>query len=444
MKNPFRNIYLTNRLFYALGIIAALFAVSFSFTFLFPLAQVGLLILIAIVIVDIIMLFSSSTKLFCERKVADIFSLSDENSVHLLLTSKSRLPLTVQVIDELPYQFQKRDFSFILKLNPGDEKDIEYKLTPVKRGEYIFRNINLYANTLLGLIQRRFIIKAESFVAIYPSIIQMKKYELKTLSRIAFFSGVKKMRRIGHSYEFDQIKKYVRGDDIRSINWKATGRAGDIMVNHYEDEKSQQVFCIIDKSRTMKMPFNGLSLLDYSINSALVLSTIAIKKEDKAGLITFSDKIGTTIHAEKHISHLQKILQALYNEKERYLEANYELLYLHVRNFIRVRSLIFLYTNFESLFAIQRAVNILRKINKMHLLVVIFFENEEIINFSRQEAANIEEVYLTTIAHKFAVEKNVIRQELNKYGIQTIITTPQELSINTINKYLELKARGMI
>jgi uncharacterized protein (DUF58 family) len=194
----------------------------------------------------------------------------------------------------------------------------------------------------------------------------------------------------------------------------------------------------------MKMPFDGLSLVDYAINSTLTILNIALKKEDKSGLITFSDTIGTTIRAEKHSGQLRNILEGLYNEKERFTEANYELLYMHVRNYIKVRSLIFLYTNFESFYAIQRAVSILRKINKLHLLVVVFFENAEILDYSKSNAQNLEEIYLTTIAQKFVVEKKLIKQELNKYGIQTIITTPQELSMNTINKYLELKARGMI
>ena len=141
---------------------------------------------------------------------------------------------------------------------------------------------------------------------------------------------------------------------------------------------------------------------------------------------------------------MRKILEALYNEKERFNEANYELLYLHIRNFIRVRSLIFLYTNFESVFAIERVVTILRKLNKLHLLVVIFFENSEITTYAKEDAHNLEDIYLTTIAQKFAVEKSLIRKELTKYGIQTIISTPEDLSINTINKYLELKSRGLI
>ncbi|MFZ1633582.1 MAG: DUF58 domain-containing protein, partial [Chitinophagales bacterium] len=362
----------------------------------------------------------------------------------IIISSKAPISLSLKIIDELPYQLQKRDFELNMEINPGKTLQIDYTVRPVMRGAYTFNNINVYATSKMGILSRRFVFPLTAVVPVYPSLIQMKEFELKTLSRISFFEGVKKMCRVGHSYEFEQIKKYVRGDDIRSINWKATSRVGDIMVNHYEDEKSQQIFCIIDKSRTMKMPFKNLSLLDYAINTTLTISNIALKKEDKVGLMTFSDRIGSTLAPDKHNAQLRKLLDTLYNEKERFTEANYELLYLKIRNFVRVRSLIFLFTNFESLYAIERAVSILRKLNKLHLLVVIFFENSEITSYAKSDAGNLEEVYLTTVAQKFSVEKNLIRQELTKYGIQTIISKPEDLSINTINKYLEIKSRGLI
>ena len=111
--------------------------------------------------------------------------------------------------------------------------------------------------------------------------------------------GVKKIRRLGHTMEFDQIKEYVRGDDIRSINWKATARSNQLMVNQFQDEKSQQVINIIDTGRVMKMPFDGLQLLEYAINTSLVISNIAILKDDKAGLLTFSNKEIHAVRPEK-------------------------------------------------------------------------------------------------------------------------------------------------
>ena len=252
------------------------------------------------------------------------------------------------------------------------------------------------------------------------------------------------MRRLGHSYEFEQIKNYVRGDDYRSINWKASSRRAQLMVNQYQDERAQQVYNIIDKSRAMKMPFNGLSLMDYAINTTLILSNIALQKHDRAGLLTFSDKIGTSIKADRKPNHLNKILLALYKEQERQLEANYELLYHASRKLIKGRSLLLLYTNFESSYAMERVLPILRRINNLHLLVVIFFENTEIKNFARQDVETTEGIYHQTIAQQFIAEKVQIVQKLRQYGIQAILTKPEELAVNTINKYLELKSRGLI
>ncbi len=102
--------------------------------------------------------------------------------------------------------------------------------------------------------------------------------------------GVHRKRVIGHSIEFDHIKEYTRGDDVRTLNWKATARRGTLIVNNFMEERSQQVYCVIDKGRTMKMPFDGLTLLDYAINATLVFSNVALGKGDKAGLVTFTGK----------------------------------------------------------------------------------------------------------------------------------------------------------
>ena len=99
--------------------------------------------------------------------------------------------------------------------------------------------INLFVESFLGLVQRRLQNLHEMSIPVYPSIIQMKQFELKAFDRISYDTGIKKIRRLGHSYEFEQIKNYVRGDDYRSINWKASSRRAQLMVNQYEDERAQ-------------------------------------------------------------------------------------------------------------------------------------------------------------------------------------------------------------
>ncbi len=444
MIDLFRNLYLTNRFFIAGAATVACFVFGFIFPVVFPVAQIVLIVLIALFVLYIILLFRPSTQVICKRTLGKMFSLGNENPVRLDIINHSPQQLKITIIDEIPFQFQKRDMRMRIDLKSGERQSLGYNLRPVVRGEYVFNNINIFGQTQFGLAERRFVKEAKEMIKVYPSVIDMKKYELLAMSKISIYQGVKKIRRLGHSYEFEQIKNYVQGDDFRSINWKATGRKTELMVNQYEDERSQQIYSLIDKSRTMRMPFNGMSLLDYSINASLVISNIALKKHDKSGLLTFSDKIGSSIKADRGQKQLRMILEALYNEEERKMEANYELMYNAVRNLVRGRSLIFFYTNFESLYAVERVLPLLRKINSTHLVVVMFFENTEVKDFSTSVAKDVEDIYLRTIAQKFVSEKNQVVQLLRQYGIQSILTRPEDLSINTLNKYLELKARGMI
>ncbi|MFZ1858378.1 MAG: DUF58 domain-containing protein, partial [Chitinophagaceae bacterium] len=256
--------------------------------------------------------------------------------------------------------------------------------------------------------------------------------------------GVKKIRRIGHSMEFEQIKEYVRGDDYRTINWKATARKDGLMVNNYTDERSQQIYCLINKGRVMKMPFGGMTLLDYAINAALVLSNVALVKQDKAGLITFEKNLDTFLLADKKPTQMNQILETLYRQKTDFLESDFEKLFSVIRNRITNRSLLMLFTNFESLESLQREMPALKKIAHYHLLLIVFFENTELKSVVEKNATSLEDIYIKTIAEKFAYEKRLMVKELHKNGIPSILTTPENLTVNTINKYLELKTRMSI
>ena len=439
-----KNLYLSRRFFIAYGAVIILFVLSYSFGWLMPFAQTAFVVVCGVVLADIALLFNKNTDLSATRRTPKLMSLGDANRITLDISNRSNQRLEVHLIDEIPFQFQKRDFEMRLTLAANEGRRMEYELKPTERGEYNFGKINLFALSFFGLIQRRFQSDAEKMVPVYPSVIQMKNMELKAFKQIAHQSGIKKIRRLGHSYEFEQIKNYVAGDDFRAINWKASGRRNALMVNQYEDERAQQVYCIIDKSRVMKMPFGGLTLMDHSINAALVMSNIILQKKDKAGLLTFSDKIGSTLAADNSPNQLGRILHELYREKEGKGEASYELFYYAVRRLVRGRSLLLLFTNFESQFALERVLPTLRKVNNMHVLVVVFFINTEIEEFAKQTAETTEDIYNQTIAQKFRDEKTGMMQKLRQYGIQTILTRPEDLNINTINKYLELKSRGVI
>ncbi|NJW52824.1 DUF58 domain-containing protein [Salinimicrobium oceani] len=441
--NFFKSLYLHQRFFVAIYFLAAGFLFSYWLEWLYPILWLLALLFFLVFLTDVIMLFKSRG-ITAERILPEKFSNSDENKVHVHLNNNYGFKITCEIIDEIPVQFQKRDFSHLLKIGAHSASNFSYSLRPVERGEYYFGNLNVFASTPLHLARRRKKFGKEQMLKVYPSFIQMKKYDFMAIDRKISQPGLKKIRKIGHTMEFEQIKDYVPGDDIRSINWKATAKQGGLMVNQYQDERSQPVYSVLDCGRTMKMPFNHLKLLDYAINSALAFSNIALKKKDKAGLISFSNKLEHLVPASSKKTHLNLLLDKLYNINTQFKDSDFGLLYAHINRKLPQRSLLLLYTNFEHLSALHRQLPYLLALSRKHLLVVIFFQNTELEHFIDQESKKPEEIFEQTIAEQFSYDKRLMAKELQKHGIQTILTKPEDLTVNTINKYLEIKKRGIL
>ncbi|TRX72354.1 DUF58 domain-containing protein [Carboxylicivirga sp. M1479] len=440
-----KHVYFSPLFYYAMGAVIFFLALGQFGALFWQLGLMSLGLFILLFVVECLLLFVKPKGTFvAKRRLDERFSNGDDNTVQLELSNKFPFPVKITIIDELPHQFQKRDFELSMRLKPGQTKTIDYSLRPVTRGEYRFGYLNVFIKSPLGLVERRMQCDQHRLVKVYPAFKEMRQFEMMAISDRLTEVGIKKIRRIGHQMEFDQIREYTKGDDYRTINWKATARKSSLMVNQYQDEKSQQVISIIDLGRTMKMPFEGMTLLDYAINASLVLSKIAMLKQDKAGLVTFNNEIQTVVPPQRNSKQMQVIMEALYKQNTLFQEHSMQALYTTLRRKLHQRSLLVIYTNYESLSAAKRQLPMLQKLSNEHMVVVVFFENTELKQLTSAKANDMEGIYIKTIAEKFAYDKKRIVLELERYGIHSVITAPENLTVETINKYLELKARGYI
>lgn len=402
------------------------------------------LLLFVLVIFDLALLYSNNKGFEVNRKLAKRFSNGDENKVVVVFKSLYNNSVKIRFVDELPIQFQIRDFEFNRIVKVNEKFDIEYSLRPVVRGEYFFGKIHVFVRNNIGLIERHLTFGDKATVAVYPSFHKLKQIEMLSFAEMKNLLGLKKVRHIGYNKEFEQVKDYVIGDEIKHINWKATARKSKLMVNQFQDEKSQHVYCMIDMGRTMKMPFNEMSLLDYSINASLALSQIILKNNDEAGLITYDKKVRSILPASKRGGQLNKMMEVLYAQKTSFDESTLEQTFAYVQSKIRQRSLLIFFMNFESIYSLKRYLPLLRKLSRSHLLLLVNYKNTEIENVANQRAKTIDEIYTKTISENFLFEKRIFLKELRKYGIYTLFAAPEDISIKTINKYLEIKAQGLL
>ena len=462
-------MYLKRRFYYLMIVVIIVIAAGFFVPVLFTVGLRLLFSLCCFLIVDIAMLWSRrGINVF--RTLAQRFSNSDDNPVCIRVESNYGFRTAVEVIDEIPFVFQRRDVCFKANIAPMSQASIRYTLCPTERGVYGFGHVRVFVCTPLSLVQRRYTCCEPQEVKVYPSYLMLRQYELLAMSNNLTEMGIKRIRRIGNNTDFEEIKDYVDGDDYRTINWRATARRSKLMVNVYQEERSQQVYSVIDKGRMMQQAFATITsqsssltppkmtLLDYAINASLVLSFVAVNKQDKAGLITFSNQMETFVPASRQPGHMQVLQEALYAEKTVFGETDYSALLVGMAKHVAHRSLLVLYTSFTSMPALRRQLPYLRQLAMRHRLLVVFFEDEELRSYYKPQTANLgpamqqgsykkpqssstEAYYQRVIADKFAYDQRMIAKTLRKYGIQSLLTTPQNLSVDVINKYLEIKAR---
>lgn len=439
-----RHTFLTSRFYYIAGLIVVLFAISHILPFVFYIGLGLFALFILALIFDFFSLKKQSGSIQFKRTVADKLSLGDNQTIKYTIVNQNDSILNYELVDEFPTQLQIRDAIGIGELKNNDEITFDYPIRPVERGEYYFGKSHLFLSTnWLQLLQHKLSFDQNKMVMVIPSIIQMKHHQLQVFSKTATRQGIRKIRSIGENDEFESLRPYTHGDNFKSINWKATARARKLIANQYQNTRSQEVYCIIDKGRSMKMPFNNLTLLDYAINASLVLSNIILRKYDKSGLITFSTKIGALIKAQDKRGQLERISEALYGQKTDFKDSSFELLYHTLRSYLKRRSIILLFSNFENMIDLNRNIRFITMMAKKHLLVVIFFKNRELETVAEMDCDSKSEIYLKTLAQNSILEKEQMKLKLMSMGVQTIMTHPEKLNINVINKYLEIKARRL-
>ena len=421
-------MFLTKRFYILVLVVILLLGGGYLFGSLFIIGQLGLLALLLALAFDGYLLYRTKG-IQAFRQCAGRFSNGDDNEVSLRIESRYSYPVRLIVIDEVPVIFQQRNVHFELSLLPNEGKTLTYRLRPTRRGEYGFGFIRVFTTTRIGLISRRATCGRPETVKVYPSYLMLHRYELLAMSDNLTELGIKRIRRAGHQTEFEQIKEYVKGDDYRTINWKASARRHQLMVNVYQDERSQQIYSVIDKGRVMQQAFRGMTLLDYAINASLVLSYVAMRKDDKAGLVTFNEYFDTFVPASKQVGQMQTLLENLYKQET---------------TFVNKRSFLVLYTNFSNMTSLNRQLVYLQQLARQHRVLVVFFEDADLKEYIAGKSVTTEDYYRHVIAEKFAFEKRLIVSTLKQHGIYSLLTTPDKLSIDVINKYLEMKSRQLL
>jgi uncharacterized protein (DUF58 family) len=383
-------------------------------------------------------------RLQIERRVERKLSLGAENPVRLHLENLSRWNLRLTVKDDPPAEFLTPRRELRVALAPYEETIVTYPTTPRKRGRHSFGDLHVRGRSFLGLSLWQTRVPAPAAVDAYPDIQSVGRFDLLLRAQRLEDAGFRRARARGAGTEFESLREYVRDDEYRRIDWKATARRGHPFTRQYEEERSRTIMLLIDAGRMMSAEVEGLSKLDHAINAALMLAYVALRRDDAVGLIVFADTVKAVLPPRKGKAQLQRVLEALYNVEPTLAEPNYRAALYHLHDRARKRSLAVLFTDLVDEEASRRLIVHVTAAYPRHLPLLVTLSDPDILRASRLRPETSEELFERAVASSVLADRERALATLRSGGAVVLETSAAELSVALVNRYLELKERLMV
>ncbi|KAB2878311.1 DUF58 domain-containing protein [bacterium] len=379
------------------------------------------------------------------RKVASKLALGVENSVKIYVENRSVSELKMMIHDEPPDEFAMRSVNFEATLRPREIRSFYYEIHPNHRGDFVFHNVNLSCyGILFGLIQKRYIFSLLMPVKVYPNFKAIKKFELTALRGKWMQSGTRPVRQFGQGTEYESLREYSPDDEYRNINWNASARMAKLITTQYQVERSQNVMILIDAGRLMGGVSMGLSKLDHAINAALVLSDIAIKKNDNVGILVFSKTVQSFLAPKKTRTQLSFIAERLYNVKSELVESDYASAFEYLRQKHKRRSLIVMFTEFLDRYSSQILIHNVSVMYPKHLPLCVLMKDHSLNMIVNQAIESKDDVYQKAAAAELLEEREQAIAFVRSHGAIVLDVLPENLSSEVINKYIEIKNKNRL
>lgn len=387
-------------------------------------------------------------------------SLGVPNPIHLTCHNRSRRNLRIRVRDAVPSLLRAGDEAGAGVCPPLGEWRFTYPVVPVHRGDFDFGVAGAAYLGPLGLAWRRRRIRLTDSVKVYPNLKAVRQYEALSLRDRLQDLGLRSSWRWGEGSEFDRLRSYMPDDEYRRVNWKATARRGEPVVVDYRVERSQSILLAFDTGRLMSahLPLadeqadnaalrtTGISLsrLDYALNAATLLAFAALRYGDRVGLLAFSDRIVRFVSPRGGHGQFLAITENLYNLEPEPTETSFgeALLYLTTR--ASRRSLVVLFTDVAEPSAAAGLVAAVSRLQPRHLPVVVTLQDPEIARLADMVPTTETEVYERAVARRFLEERARTLRQLTQQGVWTVDVSADKLSASVVNRYLEIKARGVL
>ncbi|MDQ3388194.1 MAG: DUF58 domain-containing protein, partial [Gemmatimonadota bacterium] len=349
----------------------------------------------------------------------------------------------VRLTDDLPPILRRlgEDVREVV-IPPGGEGEVRFRLKAEERGSAAYGDVHLRVTGALGLVWLPRRERRADFVRVIPGILEMRRYRLLGLRDRLHEAGVRSVRRRGEGGSFESHREYVRGDDPRTIDWKASARRPAVMVRQYEAERRQHVLLAIDAGRLMMQRIEGRERIDHALSAALLLADVAGLHGDRVGLLVFSDRVEQYIPPSG--SSLPRLADALAGVQARMVEPNYPAAFLYLSRQLRRRSLLVIFTDIIDADASGAVVSHLMRAARRHLPLVVALRNPELEEAASAPAADEPAVFRRAAAEELVQARAGALAAMQRAGVLVADTRPRDVVPAVVNRYLEVKRGSLL
>jgi uncharacterized protein (DUF58 family) len=380
---------------------------------------------------------------FDVRREYGRFSLGAVSNIRIVLTSRSYRTLHVAAKDELPLGLERVSRIEPIDIPPRYEYTTSYDVRAVRRGRFKIGGMVLRVGRPGALMERQVTLAVEEHIRVYPRFAKADEYRL--LARInQQDEAVRRPRRTrGRGTDFESLSTYNPGDDLRTVDWKISAKRGALISKNLQTEKGQQISVLIDGGRLMAEKIGELSRYEYALNAAVMLSYVGQKRGDSVAVATFSDRIESFVPPVRGAAIMQRVLESLCTVEVRQVESDYWQVVGQVMSRLKRRSLVVMMTDvLDPAGSLGLMTNLTRAASR-HLVLCVVLVEPRIAALAESEAKTAHETYVKAAACHMLLQRQLALEKMRNRGILVLESAPEQLTIQLIRRYLEIRKANL-
>jgi len=385
------------------------------------------------------------SKIRIERHFGGRFAVGAETEVRIEIANHTPRDISLVIKDEYPPQ---------MKLSGVREAPVEvdaqttatmiYGLTPPKRGRFEFGQVAVRYLSRWRLVWSQARVGTAVAVKVYPNMRRAREAELRALGARSFVAARRKSQWRGEGRDFESLRDYVRGDEMRHISWTATARRGKLVTRQYQMERDQTILIALDAGRLMTARIEGETKLDSAVHAALALMSAAARAGDNAGLLVFGRRIQAYLPPKRGAEHLDAALEALYAVEPEMIEPSYARAFGFVAANSRRRSLVVVLTDLVDEEGSRELLSSLKLLRPRHLPLIVTIADRDLKAVVRESPENEREMFTQSVAEEIMHLREAALRLVESQGGLALDVTAAVLAPKLLETYLRVKERGLL